>query len=544
MTAERGTFASERFELLDGRWQLDGTYEMDEQLLDIQVDGADIMLNKLATMLELPLELAGSLQVSADIQVPRLSMQDMTIDGEWAVADFTSRDFAATSGAGRVQSTGGITRMQDIRLEHLGGELTGEAEYNQQLRNRLDINIQTTDWPVGIRGSTAQLSVDSAVDASIDLVDALAWGELEVYADLLLPVDPDSPQDFHSPGWISLTGSIQNRDISINELSGELLDGTLNGRAQIPLDRWTRSQGELQWDNLNLEQLAQFGVGTEYLDGQFSGTLTFEEGEERLLPDSLKLNVDTTFSESRYREIDVRSATFLVYTRRDRVLLESSRFELADGTVDIWGRLSQHDDDFQGHVYLTIDEVDLDQIIHTFAPDFDRTPGLLSGRVGFGGYLREPHRMFGSGQFTLAESDLGALPVFSDLYHLIRLEFDPSARPTGVGSFDLRLEGNSLEVPNINYFNRGTDVVGSLTISDIWKGGDSDIRGVMLGAVRPFRDLNLPIVLDIDRVLQGLQAESQVVDVSGTLADPNAEPTALADVTSTVERMLRATTAP
>jgi hypothetical protein len=122
------------------------------------------------------------------------------------------------------------------------------------------------------------------------------------------------------------------------------------------------------------------------------------------------------------------------------------------------------------------------------------------------------------------------------IYNLLNLRIGPQ-QPRGRGEARFRLEGTALELSRLQYFNRGADVAASLRIDNIWEGGDSPISGVAAGSVRPLRDLDLPLI-DIDRLLQGLQTGAASIEIDGTLTDRRIRVVPFAEISGRLMRIL------
>ena len=83
-----------------------------------------------------------------------------------------------------------------------------------------------------------------------------------------------------------------------------------------------------------------------------------------------------------------------------------------------------------------------------------------------------------------------------------------------------RLEGPRLEIARTKYFNRGVDLYASVTATDVFKGVDSPLVGTAGGSARPFKDLKLPFMGDVDAILKALQGGLATVSVTGPVREP------------------------
>jgi hypothetical protein len=229
--------------------------------------------------------------------------------------------------------------------------------------------------------------------------------------------------------------------------------------------------------------------------------------------------------------------------RRFRVVLsdtqdDPSLIRIADGIVRVWGRVAPHrDGDVFPALELNLDRLSLDQVVHAVNSKHGPMPGRLSGTIRLIGSPKEKERMSGTGHLELVESDIGNLPIFSQLYNAMRLNFSADA-PNGHGSADLFLETSTLGITNIRYFNRGADARARIEIEDVWKGGDSPIYGSAVGSLRPFKNLKLPFMADVDEVLNVLQSNVTSVVLQGTVADQQTRPVPFAELNTAMKSFL------
>src|SRR5690606_10802434 len=113
-------------------------------------------------------------------------------------------------------------------------------------------------------------------------------------------------------------------------------------------------------------------------------------------------------------------------------------------------------------------------------------------------------RAFGQGSLQLRESDLANIRAFEFLYNLMNLGTD-TRQPTGTGTLAVRLEGQTLLLTEMSYFNRGTEVRATGEFHDIWAMKNAAVSATIVGIARPFRDLELPFMPDVDDIFSALQ---------------------------------------
>jgi hypothetical protein len=150
-------------------------------------------------------------------------------------------------------------------------------------------------------------------------------------------------------------------------------------------------------------------------------------------------------------------------------------------------------------------------------------PGRVSGRViGAGNPFTEVGRKQSSGEvrLRLTESDLANSKIVDALYAVMSVKLG-KREPTGRGFLEARLEGERLEVPVVRYSNRGVDVWANAAVVNVFKGTASPIEGSAAGSARPLKDLKLPFMGDVDKILSALQGGLATVSIQGTVGDPD-----------------------
>jgi hypothetical protein len=137
----------------------------------------------------------------------------------------------------------------------------------------------------------------------------------------------------------------------------------------------------------------------------------------------------------------------------------------------------------------------------------------------------------------LSEAKLGRLPVFSLIYDLMSAGQNVKDS-NGVGSVEVRMENGNLELNNLHYFNRGTEVRGMFTIEKAWMMPHSRLTGTLIGSLRPLASLNLPFVSEIDRLIALLSSDLVSVGVDGTVEKPRGYQIGLKDLGNGLHMLL------
>ncbi|MEX2217934.1 MAG: hypothetical protein WD749_04170, partial [Phycisphaerales bacterium] len=322
-----------------------------------------------------------------------------------------------------------------------------------------------------------------------------------------------------------------------HRIAARIAGGELAGSATLPLDEWTGAAGKIEFAGVELARFSDWHPHARGLGGMLSGTVQAGPAPDPRAHGPLRLDVILTGEEAVYRELRFDGLNTMVYARPGRVLMDVSTLRAAGGEVSFWSRLTWHGPDPFLHVSAEGRDLSLDQIVRTVSPQIGATAGRLRARANAGAYLTHPRRAYGAALATVTESDIGRLPVIAQLYAMMRRDAG-TVRPTGRTEAAFRLEGDALELSRLHHFNRGTDIVASMTAENIWLGKDSPVHGVAAAAARPLRDLRLPFGAELDRILQGLQANTVSVSVGGTLGEWKTEVVPFNDVRQTLGRVL------
>ena len=150
-------------------------------------------------------------------------------------------------------------------------------------------------------------------------------------------------------------------------------------------------------------------------------------------------------------------------------------------------------------------------------------PGRLSGRlVAAGNPFTEAGRKQASGEAHLqvADSDLANSAIVNALYSIMSVKLGKH-EPTGRGFIEARLEGERLEIPVVRYSNRGVDLWAIMAVVNVFQGRASPLEGSAAGSARPLKDLKLPFMADVDKMLAALQGGLATVRIYGTLGAPD-----------------------
>lgn len=544
-TREGVNVTLDEFAFLDSPWNVRGELDFAAMLATALVRVEELSIERLKPLVDMPIEARGRVGVDLTGRFPLADPASGTMDGTWRVTDLAALDLPPVSGTGRVTIAEGNVHVSEIHLADRAGVMTGEARLALARPDHLHVKASLTDWPVVLAMHDLALTVAGETALEIDLANRRGQGAFTI--------DVNINYLDEAYGAMTFNGELAGDKVSIADITGRLLGSDVSGSGEFMLDpaRWMESRLEVVWrdfDLANLSRLVEHPVELEPLIGTSRGRLSIHRAADPRAPEPMRLELAAELIDVRYKQFvlgngDEASAEFVAKAHfgRDRLLLDEASIRAAGGDIRLWGRLSRHGEQLAAHVNMDFDRLDLQQLVHAVDLTDEPMPGRVSGTASFGGYLDEPHRLYGRARVRLAESDLIGLPGIAQVFSALRLEIG-TLDPTGVGQMDLRLEGHALEIGRLVYFNRGTDILAQLRIEDIRAGGASPIRGLAVGFMRPLKDINLPYLDVVDRLIKAAQSDAASVRIRGTLEDSQVEVVPLREMFGSVERLLNGLT--
>jgi hypothetical protein len=529
ITEEGLRVSASEISLLGGVWRMDARYERALSYGEAQlaVSGAD--LGAVGNAVLPALELSGKLDSEVLLRLPNMDRAKLQLEGGWTVRDLKTPGGDAESARGRLSATGETLTLSDIAVARGKGSLSGSVELNLADERRVRIQAHARRWPVELRSSPVTFLVDSDVNVSLNTRSRRATGSVGFAADALHNGSPVGRLE----SQLRLTG----RTIEATSIRADLAGGIARGSATISLDDWTKSTGKLEMADIQLPKLADWLPQTLGLGGVLTGTIQAGPAPEPEAYGPLRIDLLLSGAHLAYRELSFQELRSSAYLAPRHILVDESQVLTAGGTVRYWGRLSYHGKDPFVHVSASGRDLSLDQIVRSARPETGETPGKVSFNANAGGYIFHPHRAYGAALVDVTESDLGRLPVVSQIYTLLHINAATPA-PTGRTRAVFRLDGDSLELTRLHHFNRGVDILASLTVENVWLGADSPIQGVAAGGARPLRDLKVPFGSELDRLLRGLQSNAVSVVIGGTLGRHITRVVPFSEVGQAVGRLL------
>ncbi|MBX3373167.1 MAG: hypothetical protein KF817_04975 [Phycisphaeraceae bacterium] len=520
-----------RLDLFGGHWSAEGHYERTSGTIRARARSGNSSLARLLEVAQVPLAMQGSVAAEVEIDLPGLDLERLRVEGAWSAEAVSGPAVARAEAEGRVRIDGRRVVLDGMRVTQDDGTLEGEARLRLDAPHEITVVLRADRWAVahadtGVTGhvdGSAALAVDlrgPGATGSLDLSGALAVGEASI-------------------GSFQVRGAMEGRTIVLPTIVLDGPIGHVHGDARLVLSQsaWMESHVHLAWRDVDLASIPLSLPITHAPVGRSEGSLRIARATDPRASEPMAITVETGTREGAFGPVAFDRLGLTGSVGLSRLVVDRAVLHAADGTVTLWGRLTRHGDEPSFHAHVQFDDVDLDQVAGLFSLSGDPVPGRVSGSIALGGNPVSLDRLFGQGRAHLRASELVGLPGFEQLYRLVRLDFSRD-EPSGEGDAEIRIEGGSVEISRLTYFNRGTDIVARLSIEAFREGASSAISGVAVAAVRPLRDMRIPILARLDRLLSAVQSSASSIRIHGTLAEPAVEVIPFAEVGGAIRRIL------
>lgn len=528
--AERVEISTEPFDLLGGRWQFSGRHDLSDPMTQVGLTIENLSLQAAAEMAGSPLKCRGKAKAQLQLAVPDFTIDKTLAYGSWDVEGLSIPPFEARQGHGKLRISGGIARFDEIQLQQGQGEANGSMQFGLDQPQRLSIAFKMADWPLEWEPQAVKVLVDSSAELTADVQTKSLDGQAQVTGRLLL--------DDERLGQFKASARLHERIVDVHELSGEILGGPVEGAAQIALGQWVNSHGQLQWQGIEPNQLTPWWPRAAGFEGTLSGTLAVgraDEASRALEPMRLELNAE--IPSGRLGRASLEDCHIVAYLGRSRLLIDRMDVHALNGLISGWARVTPHEGKFYLTNVIDFNDIDLDHVAQIMEPnEAVRVVGLLSGRTTILTSSDWRH-LSGQADLRISQSDLASAPILSTLYNTLSLKLGQT-EPEGEGQVRLQFDGEHIRIPSFVYFNRGVEVRGAGEIKDFTLGGQSPVQGYAVGSTRVLKEVRLPGVKELDRLMSSLQTGVASVTIDGTLEKTRTQVVPLPVVSDPLRRLL------
>jgi len=430
---------------------------------------------------------------------------------------------------GKVRIADGLVRFDEIRLEQGQGQAEGHMQFRLDRPQLLSLGFKTTTWPIQLEDRGLEFRLDGAADAQLDVLAKTVNGAGQLSGNIVWK-DKEL-------GRMTLATSVRERTLAVQEFRAEALGGTIEGAAQIPLDQWTNSTGQLQWQGIEPNALEPWWPPACRVGGQLSGSLTATQtkGEGRP-PEPMRLDLNAEMIDGWVGTSQLREARLVAYLGPRRLLIDQANFQLLGGRMDARVRVSPHAEKLYTTVVMDANSIDLNQLVHVIHPEAGQIAGQIAGKGNLL-FSSDLSSFSGQGDLNLSQSDLANNSVVRTLYDTMSLKLG-RREPKGTGQMRIQLDGVRTLIPSFVYFNRGVEIRGAGQIDDFRLGSTSPIEGYAFGSTRILKGIPLPGVKELDRLMSSLQSGVASVKIAGSVGKPDVAVVPLPAISDPLRRLL------
>ncbi|MEA2707686.1 MAG: hypothetical protein QOF78_287, partial [Phycisphaerales bacterium] len=477
--------------------------------------------------------------------------------------------FRADEITGQMSLKHGVFRADPIKLRRAERDVSGDATLSVQTTltdlKRPTVTLAAKTWPVKTGDAMAAVTADA--NLSVDVAKKSASGPIKARATFATTQ--------RGIGEANVDAQIDGRVAVFRKITLDAIGGHAEGSGTIDADDPNRSTLTMSWSDIEGERLADLLPHFRGLTGAYSGAISLAPASADRALEPLRLTAGVTPVEGKFRAMEVGAMKFSAYLNLgknfmlERIVLDAAPDEIrqaqrreaeldarkvalrdrpldwndiriADGRIRLWARRGRHESAAQVQTHLIADfqNLDIDQLVHAMKPKSDAMPGRISGSMTIHGNPYDRDLVLGQGRVDITESDLANVDALALLYNATQLGHS-TTQPTGNGSLELSLQASKLSLQNIRYFNRGIQArSSSIDIAEIWNMPDSKIFGFIVGSARPLKDLKLPLLADVDQILNIVQSGLTTVRIEGTVAEPKVKLVPFGEVNEALKRFI------
>jgi hypothetical protein len=510
--SEQIAISSEPFRLLGGLWQARGKHSLSQGLTDLDVTVDGLSVQAAAEMAGSPVKCKGSAKAQLQLAVPGFDLKQARAQGSWDVTRLEAPPLKAEQARGRLLVGNGTARFDQIELVQGSGKASGTMRFALDQPQRLFIEFATTEWPLQWPAQPVVVLLDSKAQVELDVlkktIDGKGWLSSRV-------VHGD---DVLAQVRASALASAKDQTLEVTELTGDVLGGKVEGGARVLFDKWASSTGEIHWQGVQPSRLGSWWPTARRCEGTLSGSLkTVEAAKKDRPPEPMKLEFDTAFTDGHVGPAQLGDCRAVIFVGDRRLMIDEAHLHLLGGQVTAWSSVSPHSDIVSVSVGGDFNDIDVNQLAYLTGGEQKRLVGRLSGR-GTLLTTTDLRHLSGEAQLSISESDLVDNSVIRTLYDALRLDLG-QARSQGSGQATILFEGSAISIPSLVYFNRGVEIRGAGQIKDFKRGKASPVEGYAVGSTRVLKNVRLPGISELDRLMASLQSGVASVMVGGTLGE-------------------------
>ena len=496
-----------------GRWRVDGAWDRIQRQVAVEVHAQEVDLSLMPQIFDLPVALKGAGGGTMTLTVPGLQWPQFSIDGRFEADDLavavSGVETAAQRLEGQLQMDRRALRLTQVQLADANSRIDATMTARFDRETAIEAQAMLTHWPFAIPAAdtTIDLTGETAIDFDPTRNRRVGHARVDAVVQQLGRMLVETAVD----------AAVSHDRLTLRRLDGRLLRGSLQGQGVVDLSDLVRSDLTIQWDHIEPAELSPWLPAMELFDGSVSGSLTARHTNEPKALEPLEITIDLDASETSFSGLALGVGDATAYSDGRRLVLQGFELAAAGGTLNLWGRLSHHVDQWHLYANAKTQSLDLQLLTQALVPQRE-VVGRLDTDMVVLMPLDDWRSAMGRGRISVRDSDLANIPLFQSLFSLMNLQLG-TTEPDGRGEGDLRVEQGQLLVRGFRYQNRGTQInLVPLRIDDIWAGGDSRIAGsaTLTQNVLP----EIEFFGSVNEALAVLQSDLVAARLEGTLGQP------------------------
>ena len=532
------TLEGEPFQLLGGTWTAQARWDRATNDASAGLTMQSVDLARLDELTGTALELRGMLGGALEITLPQLDRDKLELAGRWEVHGPAWRGMTVDQASGKLRMLEKDLRLDAVEFKRGQGLAACAIRINLPA-DRIQLRFEVDDWPVEYPSAdlAGRISGEGILDVNpaenrfvgpVDLQTTWRRGEVDV-------------------ATLKLDGRLLGRRAELKTVTGHLLGGRISGSGTADFDRPATSELHIAARGVSLARVAEIWPNLSETSGLLEVTFDLAEADDPRAPGPMKgvLTVNSApDAPVKYRGMQFEQGSASMYLVPasaqaseagrwvDRLLLQRSTWELAQGSLGFWGRVTWRPQGWFYYANVELDKLDMAAVIAAAAPERQNPPrGKLSGTVMLTGPVGRIERRYGKADLRITEADLANEGVIAGIYGLLNFDLDDD--PTGTGKATLRLEGDRATISNAVYQNRGVTFRLGGQLGNISAGRATPVAGyaMVISNVMP----DVPLLEQVGEAVGAVQSFTNAVRFTGTWAEPNVKWVPLEQAASTVE---------
>ncbi|MBN1973425.1 MAG: hypothetical protein JW787_07280 [Sedimentisphaerales bacterium] len=522
-------YNTDQFKMFDGNWSSAGRYDFAQRSTQFTINNEQVSLQPAMQLFDLPIKCRGLMKAGLDVNLPIDNINQMIISGNWAVNDMNISPIEAKSAKGRIIIQNGTAVFDQIELiQDKGGKANAKARFRLDKHDLVSFRTEAQNWLLNLSNKHSVLVKDANTTGIINLANRTVNGS--GYLSTSIDINDNKLAD------VAADIVLEERRLNLNNMKIKAFEGHADGNVLIPIDNWTGTKANLNWQNINIGQVARFWPESEGFSGISSGSLVVSKAEGNRVYEPLHIEVQGTVSEGNYRSANLSDYRVSAYLGKKRLLIDYSEIEAMNGIIKTSGNIRQLEGEYLTYMNADFSGVEINQLLHIFLPEAEPVLGNMTGK-GMLVVFSSLHGLTGDANILITDSDLAKTRIVSTLYDTMNLKLGENV-PKGQGKIRLRFEGSSLQIPSFEYFNRGVEIRGGGTIADLTKGRASPVKGYAVGSARPLKGINLLGINELDRLMSSLQNRVASIKINGTLGDTDVQAVTFREISDGLRALL------